>query len=128
MWNATRSLGVLSTTTTNYPMTHRISSDMETLHVKGIIVDRVAVVSDEFPHYTLENQVRWHEKVRNMLIQWRLCTQKGFNTGFEESIIDVLFAAINAGEEMADKIKQNTRFEKVCLNLFLRLLNSAIPS
>jgi hypothetical protein len=119
VWNATRSFGASSTTTTNCSMTHRISSDMGTIHVQGIIVDRVAVVSDEFPHYALENQARWHDKVRDMLTQWRVSTQKCLNIGFEESIIDILFAATSAAEELADKISQTNRFEKVCLDLFL---------
>jgi hypothetical protein len=92
---------------------------MATLHVKGIIVNHVAVVSNEFPHYALENQARWHDKVRDMLTQWRISTQKCLNIGFEESIIDILFAATSAAEELADKISQTNRFEKVCLDLFL---------
>lgn len=67
VWNATRSFCASSTTTTNCSMMHRISSDMGTIHVKGIIVDLVAVISDEFPYYALENQARWHDKVRDML-------------------------------------------------------------
>jgi hypothetical protein len=128
VWYATHNFSVSSTSTTNSPMTHRISFDMETLHVKGIIVDHVVVVSDEFPHYVLENQATWHEKIRDMLTQWRICTQNGLNTGFEESIIDILFAATNAAEEIADKVNQTHKFEKVCLDLFLCLLNSAILS
>jgi hypothetical protein len=119
VWNATRSIGASSTTTTNCSMTYRISSDMETLHVIGIIVDRVTAVSDEFPHYALENQARWHEKVREMLTQWRVSTRKCLNIGFEESIIDILFAATSINEELADKVSQTNRFEKVCLNVFL---------
>jgi hypothetical protein len=126
-WYATRNFDVSSASTTNCPMTHRISFDMETLYVKGIIVDRVAVVSDEFPYYVLENHATWHEKVRDMLTQWRICTQNSF-TGFEESIIDILFAATNAVEKIADEVSQTHRFEKVCLDLFLCLLNSAILS
>jgi hypothetical protein len=109
-------------------MPYRISFDMETLYVKDIIVDSIAIVSDEFPHYVLENQATWHEKVRDMLTKWRICTQNCLNTGFEESIIDILFAATNATEEVADKVSQTHRFEKVCLDLFLCLLNSAILS
>jgi hypothetical protein len=52
---ATRSFGALSTTMTNYSITHYISSNIGTLYVKGIIVDRITIVSDEFPHYALEN-------------------------------------------------------------------------
>jgi hypothetical protein len=109
-------------------LTHRISSDMETLHVKGIIVDRVTTISDKFPHYALENQARWHEKVRDMLTQWRISTQKCLNIGFEESIIDILFAATCIAEELADKISQTNRFEKVCLEYSYVLLASAILS
>lgn len=128
MWYATRSLGVSSPTTTKCPMTHRISFDRETLHVKGIIFDHVTVISDEFPHYMLESQATWHEKVHDMLTQWRIRTQNALSTGFEESIIDILFAATNAAEEMADKVSQTHGFEKVCLDLFLCLLNSGVAS
>lgn len=119
MWDATRSLGALSTTTTNCSMVHRISSDMGTLHVKGIIVDHVTVVSDEFPHYTLENQAKWHDNIRDMLIQWRVLAQKYLNGRFEESIIDILFVATTAAEELEDKISQTNKFEKVCLDPIL---------
>ncbi|KAH9217457.1 heterokaryon incompatibility protein-domain-containing protein [Leptodontidium sp. 2 PMI_412] len=104
VWYATHNFGVPSPSTANSPMTHRISPDMNTLHVKGIIVDRVAVISDEFPHYLLENQATWHEKVRDMLIQWRICTHNALIASFEESIIEILFAATNAVEEMRDKV------------------------
>jgi hypothetical protein len=125
MWYATRNFGA-STTMSNFPMTHRLSSDMKALHVKGIIVDHVAVVSDEFPHYALEKQARWHENVREMLTKWRVCAQKCLDAGFEESIIDVLFAATNYAKELADKIDQTNKFEKFCLDSFLCLPTSAI--
>lgn len=52
-----------------------------------------------------------------MLTQWQICTQNSLNTGFEESIIDILFAATNAAEEMADDVSQTHRFEKAYFDL-----------
>ncbi|KAH7417784.1 heterokaryon incompatibility protein-domain-containing protein [Cadophora sp. MPI-SDFR-AT-0126] len=104
VWNATGRLGALSLSTANSPTTFRISSGMETLHVKGIIVDRVALISDEFPHYLLDSQATWHQKVQDILIQWRTCTQNALAADFENSVIDILFAATNFGEKMADNV------------------------
>lgn len=113
VWNATGRLGALSLSTANSPTTFRISSGMETLHVKGIIVDRVALISDEFPHYLLDSQATWHQKVQDILIQWRTCTQNALAADFENSVIDILFAATNFGEKMADNVSQTNRFGKV---------------
>lgn len=111
MWCATRNFGVPS------PSTHRVSRDMDSLHVTGLIVDSVAVISDEFPLYVLENQATWHEKVRDMLVQWRIGTQNTLIASFEESVIEILFAQTNAIEEMADIVL--SKLEKVCLHLLL---------
>jgi hypothetical protein len=126
VWHATSNFGVSTPSTTNHHTTHRISSDMETLHVKGIILDHVAIISDEFPHYLLENQVTWHEKVRDMLHQWRTCTQNALTIGFEKSIIEILFAASTYMKEIADKASQTMSLEKVCLDLFIYVLSSRV--
>lgn len=128
VYNAAHYFGVWRATKINCPITHRVSSDSETLHVNGIIVDRVAAVSDEFPPYALENQAKWHKEVRDVLTQWRVRSQGSLNIGFEESIINVLFAAVNVVEDFANKFGQYNRLEQVCSNSFLCLLKIVILS
>ncbi|KAL2059892.1 hypothetical protein VTL71DRAFT_10047 [Oculimacula yallundae] len=113
VWYATNELGVPSLSTDSRRTMHHVSPDMNTLYIKGIIVDRVAVLSYVFPHYLLENQRVWHEQIRNMLIEWRFCTKGALNGGFEESVIDILFATTHFIDEFVDKVGQNVRFEKV---------------
>lgn len=101
------------TTNLNSPNTARVSSDGETLHVKGVIVDYVSIISDEFPHYTLGDQARWHEEVHAMLTQWRACTQGPLKNWFEEAIVDVLYAAEDTVKQIADEIGQHVKFQRV---------------
>lgn len=109
-WFAARNFKVSSASA---PKTHWISSDMDTLFVKGIIFDHTVLVSEVFPQYKLKDQNIWHEKVLAMLTHWRMCSQSMVNIGFDESLVDILFAARIAAEEMAGKIGQTHRFEKV---------------
>lgn len=117
VWRASGNMKDPGSGTTKRTTTHRISLDMETLHVKGIIVDQVALISDEFPNYSLENQAKWHEQVHDMLIEWRNRMQKALDVGFEESLIKILFATTNFIEEMRDENDQIVHLEKVYLLL-----------
>ena len=130
VWNASQYFGVWRASSivddpgsrnTKRMMTHRVSLDMETLHVKGSIVDRVVLVSDEFPNYLLVNQATWHERVRDILIEWRNRIQKALTVEFEESLTKILFATTIANEEMSDEISQTFRFEKVYLPFPIKL-------
>lgn len=92
VWNATHSY---------FPLlyhcfkleTFYVSDDMKSLFVKGIIVDRVAIVSETFPRYLLATQATWHRTVRELLLQWQECIQKSLEISFEESLIDILFSS-----------------------------------
>lgn len=97
----------------NHPATHHICSNMEGLHVRGILFDRVALVSDVFPHYELETQAVWHKDVNKMLVEWRNRTQDILDGDFEESMVDALFAAANFVEDLSNGIRQHQTWKPV---------------
>lgn len=123
---ATPYFGLWVTTRLISSNTARISSDEKTLQVQGVIVDHVSIVSDEFPHYTLRDQARWHEEVHAVLIEWRARTSKLPKDGFEEGLVAVLYAATNSMEQTAEIFSQHSRLERVRFDSTSKLFDPGV--
>ncbi|KAK8079064.1 uracil phosphoribosyltransferase-domain-containing protein [Apiospora phragmitis] len=92
----------------------KILADGKTLALRGRIVDHVALVSDEFPFYSLPNQQRWHKDVHTLLRAWKAaCTNGSLKSTFEEAMEYILYAFINSGDSMTAKLYSTARSEGV---------------
>jgi hypothetical protein len=99
------------------PNTAHVLPDGKTLRARGIIVDHVAFVSDEFPYYTLQHQETWHRHVHALLKRSKASIKEYLTHEFEEAMVYILYAAVTAGEDLAAKIHEFARFEKVSFDL-----------
>ncbi|CAM1509382.1 Fc.00g031210.m01.CDS01 [Cosmosporella sp. VM-42] len=67
-------------------------SDKTSLSVTGLLVDHVYIISEEFPHYALEDQAKWHNEVHAILTRWRIRTRPFLKKKFVEALVDILMA------------------------------------
>ncbi|KAK7911998.1 hypothetical protein PG985_014479 [Apiospora marii] len=105
-------------TRSGYTQTARVLPDGKTLSLRGIVADRIALLSDLFPTYSLASQERWHNDAHTLLMAWKsACVGAALKSTFEEGLEYILYAPADSAARFRARLTNNTKFEGVRISV-----------